>query len=103
MFEKHQLLIPLLIEFALENESGKVDDKEMVLLCWTLGGLAAQLECEEMGIKNASLYNKPNWVTDKVSEEVFWLLYHHCLFLIYSHGALHWSYRKIYLIYVDSW
>jgi len=110
VFEKHQLLIPLLIEFALENESGKVDDKEMALLCRTLGGLAAQLECEEMTIKNVSLYNKPSWVTDKVSEkkclEFLYLLQVFVLLLLLfcsSHGVLHWNYRKIYLICVDLW
>ena len=67
MFEKHQLLIPLLIELVLETEQGKVDDKEVGILCRSLGGLAAQLECEEMGSKNVTLYRKPDWVTDRVS------------------------------------
>ncbi len=51
-----------------------MDEKEVGLLCLNLGGMAAQLECEEMASKNMSLYAKPHWVSDKVGLIVY-LLY----------------------------
>lgn len=60
-------MIPLLVELELELEKGKVDIKEVELLCRNLGGLAAQLECVEVEEKDIVLHKKPHWVTDEVS------------------------------------
>lgn len=64
MFERHQLLLPMLVQLELELEKGTVDCKEVELICSNLGGLAAHLECADM--EETILCKKPHWVTDEV-------------------------------------
>lgn len=66
VFERHQLLFPLLVALEIQLSQGEITEKEMELLGANLGDLEAQLELAgEAGASN--LAAKPSWVADKVT------------------------------------
>ena len=68
MFERHQFLISLLVALELEVGKGKVDSREMDLLCSNFGGLAAQLDLIDLEGQETGQCRKPHWVTYEVSQ-----------------------------------
>lgn len=67
LFERHQLLIPLLVGLDMQQDRDLITEKEVGLLGKGLGELAAQLDLAVTGAENKSnLVAKPHWMTDKV-------------------------------------
>ena len=65
MFEKHQLLFPLLVALEMKKDQEEVTPRELQLLGRNLGGLDSQLDLAGESNKS-NLASKPTWITDKV-------------------------------------
>ena len=67
VFERHQLLVPLLVALNVLLEQGEVTEKELELLGRTMGGVEAQLDLAAAGDTGKNnLASKPQWISDKV-------------------------------------
>lgn len=65
MFERHQLLIPLLVALYMQLDQGEVTEREIGLLGRGLGGVEAQLDLAGDTGKT-SVTTKPHWISEKV-------------------------------------
>ena len=72
MFERHQLLIPLLVALYTQLDQGEVTEREIGLLGRGLGGVEAQLDLAagDTGKTMASVNTKPQWISEKVLNEL---------------------------------
>ncbi len=68
VFERHQLLLPLLIGLEMQLDQDEITEKEVKLLGRDLGGIGPQLDLVETreNDKSPLLATKPKWITDKV-------------------------------------
>lgn len=85
MFEKHQLLFPLLVALEMKKDQGEITPRELELLGRDMGDLDSQLDAA--GDSNKSnLASKPRWVTDKVriSDRPTWLKLNYCPLLHFA-------------------
>lgn len=66
VFERHQLLFPLMIGIETQLKERKITDKEVELLGANLGGLGIQLDLINSETERQQLLVKPQWTNDKV-------------------------------------
>ena len=67
VFERHQLLIPLLVGLEMQLHKEYMTKKELELLGRNLDGIGTQLDLIETNeSKDHHVVKKPQWITDKV-------------------------------------